>query len=400
MTRHIEILSQYLDHDSFCPLCKQVMYAVEASIMGRVSDYYQCSKCSHKIYPQQDHVCDCEPCVQQRKAILKADIASEHKKDKPKKSAMNIEKVKELADISFVDKLFLLALLENHVNDEQRYQEYFAWHHLKYQLIAPNYIFQRYLFKRFVDLKYVIARPNDEIQGSNNKIEEYYLNLAIDGYNEPSLFSVVQLLRQAFYQNLQMHVPFFSADEVKKTLYVMIYQEIVQYMQNICQAWHVQIAGNKKFEQLCYEMMEHLALSQLYALIYKALVYLHKQGDILQTRNDGFVNTNYLTKILQSYYKKITIEKWETANRLRPEQMPMSSMSYILFHQFLQFKDDFYLKPVWKLWSEIEPRLKFYATRHCIHCGSQDVSITYDDSTQVSLLCNRCQHQDFYFIQR
>ena len=47
----------------------------------------------------------------------------------------------------------------------------------------------------------------------------FYLNIRLDGYSDPSLFSVAQQLRHWFYENLSLGIPFRSADEVKDVLF-------------------------------------------------------------------------------------------------------------------------------------------------------------------------------------
>lgn len=64
--------------------------------------------------------------------------------------------------------------------------------------------------------------------------QQYYINVRLDGYSEPSLFSIAQQLRYWFYENLSMGTPFKTADEVKDALYLLLYQEIVQFMQFYC----------------------------------------------------------------------------------------------------------------------------------------------------------------------
>lgn len=55
----------------------------------------------------------------------------------------------------------------------------------------------------------------------------FYLNIRLDGYSDPSLFSVAQQLRHWFYENLSLGIPFRSADEVKDVLFQVLYQEII-----------------------------------------------------------------------------------------------------------------------------------------------------------------------------
>ena len=133
---------------------------------------------------------------------------------------------------------------------------------------------------------------------SNIETESFYLNIRLDGYSDPSLFSVAQQLRYWFYENLSLGIPFKTVDEVKDALYLVLYQEIVQFMQFYCRTWGIQIAGNRSFQGFCYRLMENLAVGQLFYLIQTALEYLYKQK-ALQVKNEKFINTNLLKKTLR-----------------------------------------------------------------------------------------------------
>lgn len=389
-----EIVYQHINLDMLCPLCQQAMYDIEAVILNRSVHFFQCLACQHKIYPQQDRVCHCSHCVKERKKQMTATLKEESLKYKTgKQKDKNTNSQIELNQLSFMHQLFLLSILEHHLTEEKTHQEFFNWHFLKYQKITANYQFQQFLFKQLIQNHTVIEKTS-----FIDDAEEYFLNISLDGYPEPSLFSIAQLLRQAFYNNLNHHIPFVSAEELKSALYMMIYQELIQYMQHLCQAWNVQIAGNKLFETLCYKMIDHLALSQIYHLLYKALNYL-QEIQALKTRNENFINTNILRKTIEKYYDNLVKQRWETSNQNRPEHLPFSTMSQIFFVRFLQLDENtFYHQPIWKLWKKIEPRLTFFAKRHCMHCGSLDVYVEYDQNQQVTLYCESCKQQDHYFI--
>ncbi len=53
-------------------------------------------------------------------------------------------------------------------------------------------------------------------QDQTDEPQCFYLNIRLDGYSDPSLFSVAQQLRHWFYENPSLGIPFRSADEVKR----------------------------------------------------------------------------------------------------------------------------------------------------------------------------------------
>ncbi|MCE1270101.1 MAG: hypothetical protein LWW88_00745, partial [Acinetobacter sp.] len=233
---------------------------------------------------------------------------------------------------------------------------------------------------------------------SSLETEHFYLNLRLDGYSDPSLFSVTQQLRHWFYENLSLGIPFKTTDEVKDALYLILYQEIVQFMQFYCRTWGIQIAGNRSFQAFCYRLMEGLAVGQIFYLIQTALEYLYKQK-ALQPRNDKFINTNLLKKTLEQYRERALAERWETTTLPRPYTIPFSKMSEVLLFKFLGYDESVFIQPVWKSWRKIEPRLNFYAVKRCMYCGSNDLVVDYDATDYVSLICRRCKHQDHYFTR-
>lgn len=385
----IDVLHQQLLPDTFCPLCQHPMFDMEANIYGRMYAYLECSsnECQHQIFPQQDRICYCQHCqVSHKKELAKSSQEELHKKNKNIIEA-NMTDVEQL---SFLDKLFLLSVLENHVSEDLTHQEYITWHRLKYTLITPNYYYQKQMIKKFIQAKYLISTRHTEQ-------EQYYIHLRLNGEEEPNLNYLTMNLRQYFYHDLTQLVPFHTAEDVKSAMYELMYQQIIQYCQFICKAWKVPIAGNRYFEKLCYQLLEHFALLQIFYFMSRALNYL-KQAGALQSHNEQFINTNLLRKTVQSYFDTAMSEKWETYSIAYPEQMPMSTMSYILFVRFLHLQNELYEQPIWKLWQNIQPRLNFYAHRRCIHCGSTHLITEYDDQQHISLICLDCQQQNNYFI--
>ncbi len=78
----------------------------------------------------------------------------------------------------------MLALLDNHVQEHTAHQEFIDWDAIKYHNISPNYLFQQSLKKHLVHEQILIVK-DDALQA-----EQYYINVRLDGYSEPSLFSV------------------------------------------------------------------------------------------------------------------------------------------------------------------------------------------------------------------
>ncbi|TQR72359.1 hypothetical protein [Acinetobacter sp. RF14B] len=382
------VLQKQLDESTQCPLCRASMYWIEAEQYDQDINFHECSHCQHQLYPEQKHNCYCEHCLAQRKRLLKETRLQENHQHHKKQD----QREYELTQLSFLHKLFLLAILDDQVQEYIHHHEYIDWQQIKYHMISPNYLFQQGLIKNL--LRDQILIPKD-IASEN---QHYYINVRLDGYSEPSLFSIAQQLRAWFYENLSKGVPFKSSDEVKDALYALLYQEIIQFAQFYCRTWGIQIAGNKSFQAFCYRLLDVLAVGQIYYLVQNALEYLYKQK-ALQPRNENFINTNLLKKTLQQYRERALNEKWETFTLPRPTQLPLSKMSGILFYRLLGYDENIFFQPIWRSWHKIEPRLKFYSQKRCMHCGSQELSVDYDASDYVSLFCRNCKHQDHYFTR-
>lgn len=394
MQIEVEILSRRLDKQMICPLCQSAMYDIEGDIVGRVYQFYQCKSCQHQIFPNQDRICYCEHCEQERKQLMRQTLEQEQYQSLKQEQYQSLKKVKDyqqerlltIHDLTFTQKLFLLSLLDYHVNEERTHGEFIAWDNLKYLPITPNYQYQNHLLKQLLKQE-VMAEQSGFL----------YLNLSIDGIYESSLYHIHQGLKSGFYTQLKEYVPFKHENEVNFALQHIMYQEIVQFMQYVCGQWKIQIAGHQRLERLCQQLMRSLALTQIFYLVQHALNYLHKKK-LLHKKNDDFVNTHLLRKTLEEYAHKIQYEKWETANILRPSDMPMSHMSQILYYRFLNLREDFDYQPLWKIWQSVQPRLKFFAQRRCLYCGSYDVWVEYDQFNQISLKCQHCNRQYHYQI--
>lgn len=383
----LQILQKQLDESTTCPLCQAAMYWVEAEQYDQDIQFHECSHCTHRIYQNSQLTCHCERCTAKRKKLLQETRLQEQRKLKHKEIVEL-----ELNQLSFLHKLFLLSILDNQIQEYSTHDEYIHWEAIKFQPITPNYFFQSTLLKQLLKDQILIAKDFAE------EAHEYYVNVRLEGYSEPSLFSITQQLRQWFYENLRLGIPFKEADEVKSALYLVLYQEIVQFMQYYCRSWGVQIAGNQSFQSFCYRLMEHLAVGQIYYLIQTALEYLHDKK-ALKPRNENFINTNLLKKTLQQYRERALAEKWETSTLPRLPNMPLSKMSEILFFKFLGYDERIFFQPVWRSWKKIEPRLNFYSVKRCMYCGSNDLAVDYDAEEYVSLFCRNCKHQDHYFTR-
>lgn len=386
----LNVLRKQLDDSRFCPLCQAAMYWVEAEQFDQDVTFHECSHCKHRLFQEPQHNCYCESCLSQRKRALTEAKRQERQiyQRRQKKDVV----LKELHQLRFIDKLFLLSLLDEHIQEHTQHDEIVHWENIRYHAISPNFLFQNSLVKHLVKEQILVA------QNDQSEEEHYFIQVRLDGYSEPSLFSITQQLRHWFYENLSLGVPFQSAQEVKDTLYLILYQEIVQFMQFYCRAWNIQISGNTRFQSFCYRLLDQLAVGQIYYLIQTALEYLHKEK-LLKLRNDQFINTNFLRKTLELYRERALKEKWETYTLPRPQQLPLSKMSEIFLYRFLGYDENIFFQPIWRSWKKIEPRLKFYSEKRCMHCGSNELTVEYDASDYVTLSCRQCKHQDHYFTQ-
>ena len=385
-TMDLYILQKQLDESSRCPLCQAAMFWVEAEQFTQDFQFHECSHCQHRVFSSDSKLnCHCERCTAQRKKLTQQTLLQEQRKNKVKDDV-----VYNLNQLSFLHKLFLLSLLDHYAREDVQHDENIHWKNIKYQNFTPNYLFQNHIVQELHKLG-ILKAPDQTLEG-----EQFYLNIRLDGYADPSLFSVAQQLRHWFYENLTLGIPFKSTEEVKDALYLVLYQEIVQFMQFYCRTWNIQIAGSRNFQTFCYRLMESLAVGQIYYLIQTALEYLYKQK-ALQPRNDKFINTNLLKKTLEQYRERAVTEYWETSTLPRPHNIPLSQMSHILLFKFLGYDDSIFIQPVWKAWRKIEPRLSFYSVKRCMYCGSNDLIVDYDTEDYVSLICRQCKHQDHYF---
>lgn len=387
----LQILQKKLDESTQCPLCRASMYWVEAEQYDKELNYHECSYCEHKIYQDKVHTCHCIGCQNNRKKLIKEALNQETYKQKNKgKDKADMEH--KLNQLSFIQKLFLLSILDEQVFENSQHDEFIDWEKIKYYPISPNYLYQKNIMKRMIDLHVLTLRDYA------NEAGQYYINVRLDGYSEPSLYSITHKLRLWFYENLSQGVPFKHSDEVKDAIYEIMYEKIVQFMQFYCRMWQVQISGNNGLRTLCYRLLDSLAVGQIFYLMQTALDYLHQQK-LLQPRNEKFINTNLLKKTVQQYRERSLQEKWVTTTLPHPPQIPMSKMVEILFFRFLGNDESVFVQPIWKIWEKVEPRLKFFAMKRCMHCGSDDLKVEYDAEQHISLFCHNCKQQDHYFTR-
>ncbi|MEC8055905.1 MAG: hypothetical protein VX136_02055, partial [Pseudomonadota bacterium] len=285
----LNILKKQLDESTLCPLCQAAMYFVEADQFDQEVLFHECSHCQHQVFADAKMVCHCATCTKQRKKMMQDTLQQEQRKNKIKDDI-----IYNLEDLSLLHKLFLLSLLDDRIQDNLPHDEYIYWDRVKYEYISPNYLFQYGLLKELIKLGILAPKNLQDDQ------HIYYLRVRLDGYNEPSLFSIAQQLRYWFYENLSLGIPYKTSDEVKDVLFLVLYQKIIQFMQMYCRTWGIQIAGNRSFQQFCYRLLDSLAVGQVYYLIQTALDYLYNKK-ALQPRNENFINTNILKKTLEQY---------------------------------------------------------------------------------------------------
>ena len=138
-----QILNKQLDESTFCPLCQASMYFIEAEQFGQEFQLHECSHCKHQVFQEDKHNCHCEKCQDKRKKLLKEARLQEHQQFRKKKDIVETS----LEQLSFLNKLFLLSLLDAHVNENSPHEEYIDWAKIKYHPISPHYFFQNYLFE-------------------------------------------------------------------------------------------------------------------------------------------------------------------------------------------------------------------------------------------------------------
>ena len=184
----LQILQKQLDESSHCPLCHASMYWIDAEQYTHELQFHECSHCQHRVFKSDSNLnCHCASCTAQRKKQTQQTRLQEQRKNKVKD-----EVIYSLDQLSFLNKLFLLSLLDQYAREDVQHDELIHWKNCKYHEITPNYLFQNHLVQEL--LKAGILKPQD----SGIETEHYYLNVRLDGYADPSLFSITQQLRHWF----------------------------------------------------------------------------------------------------------------------------------------------------------------------------------------------------------
>lgn len=386
-----QIYQKQLDQSQLCPLCQAAMYWIEAEHFYKALNFHQCSHCSHQLfYNQSDLSCHCAHCLAQRQKNITATRQQERRNEWKKKRQQDDELQIALERLSLIEKLFLLSLLDQQVDDRCMHSEFIDFSRYYPLQIAPSYQLFKQLKKTFIS-KYYFIEHNDSEQC-------FYPNLRLQGYREPSVLSLTQQLRDWFYRDLSQSTPYKDPLEVKDTLVLLLSHELVNYAQYYCQKWKVLFFANQQFIDCCKTLLADLALSQIMYLIQRGLDYLQQQ-QLLDPSNENYVNTHRLRKTLLAYRQRGQEQAWETSAMQRPVDLPYSQMNYIFLQRFLKLDDALFQQPLWKCWQQIVPRLRFFSQRHCVHCGSKNLYIEYNTKDSVSMTCQRCKHQDHYFIE-
>jgi hypothetical protein len=386
-----QIYQKHLDASQHCPCCQSAMLWVEGEYYYKDIQFHHCTHCQHSIYyGEQPMQCHCDTCLKQRKKAIQAARFDERKAERQKKREQqdNVEFL--LDDLTLLDKLFLLSLVDGLVDEHSPHHEWLDFAHYYPLQIAPSYQLFKQLKQRFIQQDYVIPQQH----GS----EKYYTNLRLHGYREPSILSIAQQLRAWFYADFTQGVPYKNSDEVKHTLLTLFAHEVVNFCQYHCQKWQIQFYANQQLIDYCKVLLNDLAVQQVFYLANRALQYLHEQK-LLDKSNQNFVNTNRLRKTLMQYRELGQQQSWETATLQRPADLMYSQMSYIFIERLLGLGEQAFQQPLWKSWQDILPRLRFFTDRHCIHCGSRDLTIEYSAKDAVSFSCLRCKQQDHYFVE-
>lgn len=387
-----QLYQKQLDDSQLCPICQAAMHFIEGEYHHKAVQYHHCSHCQHCIfYGDQPLQCHCPACLVKRQRQIQQTRWDERKDEWQKKHKRqdNVEFL--LDDLSLMNKLFLLSLLDVMVDENRPHHEFLDFSRYQPTKIAPSFQLYKFLKQHFIHAYYLISKQE-------NDTEQFYTNLKLAGYRDPSLLSLTHQLRAWFYQNFTQGVPFKDSQEVKDTLLDLLAHEILNFCQYRCQKWQVQFYGNQVFIDYCKLLLNDLAATQIFFLIDRALNYLNSQ-QLLDRSNQNFVNTNRLRKTLMQYRERAQQQSWETGNTPRPPELPYSQMTHIFLDRFLKFSDHAFCQPLWKSWQDVVPKLQFFTQRHCIHCGSKDLMIEYSDDRAVSFTCLSCKQQDHYFIK-
>ena len=110
----LQILQKQLDESTSCPLCQASMFWIEAEQYEQAIHFHECSHCQHRVFQDERHNCHCDRCLANRKRMLTETWLQEQRKIKSKDK----EQIEyRLDQISFINKLFLLSILDNQVQE-------------------------------------------------------------------------------------------------------------------------------------------------------------------------------------------------------------------------------------------------------------------------------------------
>ena len=386
-----QIYQKQLDESQPCPLCKASMLWIEAEFYQKPLNFHQCINCQHCLfYADSAQSCQCSKCLAQRQKSLQDAKNLERKLNWQKKRKYKDETEFLLDDLSLSNKLFLFSLLDGHVDENTPHEQFIDFKNYYPLQIAPSYQLFREKKQFFIDNDYLLP-----VAGSDYR---YLTNIRLHGYREPSLLSITQQLKQWFDHDLAQGIPYKSPDEVQNTLLDVLFHEVLGYCQYRCQQLNVQFYSNAHFANTCKLLLKQYAVTQLYYWVDRALIYLADQK-LLDATNQNFLNTNLLRKTLMQYQQRSQQQHWEVPNLPRPPELQFSQMTGIFIQRFLKLDQKIFVKPFWKSWQDVLPKLRFFNECHCIHCGSQNLQIEYSTSDYVSFSCLTCKQQDHYFIR-
>lgn len=386
------VYQKYLDESTYCELCNASMMWIEGEFNSLELQYHVCTNCGHSYLPEKSpSPCQCKHCLEQRRKTIRETLKYEKYESRQKnlKSKDQLEIL--LDDVSFLDKLFTLALLDGAVREGASYNEHLNFNHIYALDIAPNYQLFNQLVKKFkFDLFLIPMNPTIEDNC-------FYLNFKLKGYSEPSLMALTEQLRHWFYGNFTKGIPYKTADEVKDVLLTILAHEAIRFCSIKCGEVGVQFVANNKLVEFCKEVLNVWSPTQLFHQIQNAIDYL-KKAKLLEASNVNFINTNMICKTLEKYRQVMAGNKWEVGIVKRPDY-PYSQMTNILLFEFLGFKENAFNQPLWKNWNDALPTLRFFEECHCIHCGGYNLFIDHKDDENISFTCSDCKMQDHYFIK-
>ncbi|AWL28769.1 hypothetical protein DJ533_09405 [Acinetobacter defluvii] len=379
------ILQKEHDESSFCPLCKASMFIVSAELNDEPVEYFECTHCEHKISDSSLIHCTCQTCSN---ALLEQKTTSPQNK--------KVLNVRNLSSLYLIDKLFLFAILDKISNNDYFQNEFINFEKIKWEKVTATYSLQSTILYRLEKYNVITKKKMVTLKDNDN---DFYLNIRVDRFLEPSLYAIHQKLKQWFFEDFKFGAPFQQAEEVHSTLFIIFYHEILEFTQYYCKRLGVKFSGNKKFKEYCYYLLNYLSLGQIYYMVQTALDYLSEQKNALDSLNTDFNNTNKLRKTLEEYRKNSITRKFEISTLPRPYDLYFSRVSEIFLFHLIKLDENYVAQTIPSIWQNIKPRMEFFSKFNCMYCGSTDLIVEYDDNQSISTFCNCCKHQDHYFTK-